>query len=237
MNYYKGIIHFHSVASYDSVLKVKDIVKFALKRKLNFLILTDHENICGSINLKRYIEKKKYPIEVILAAEYNTNYGDIIALNINKEITDLCFVNFIKEVKKQGGILLFPHPYKGHTKIQEIASKVDMIEVFNSRVDYISNQKAYELMKNYKLPGYYASDAHCLRDLGNAIIFFENKGGLIYSLLNSKITTQELHKTRKVNIYYSQIIKCIKLKKAKLFIYIVKCFIKSILNRNLFKKV
>ena len=49
---YRGLIHFHSCYSYDSILSIKNIVSFAIENDLNFLILTDHDNINGSKVLK-----------------------------------------------------------------------------------------------------------------------------------------------------------------------------------------
>jgi hypothetical protein len=36
-------------------------------------------------------------------------------------------------IKKQGGISILPHPYHGHSRIEELAQAVDIIEVLNAR--------------------------------------------------------------------------------------------------------
>ena len=129
---YRGLIHFHSRYSFDSILSIKSIVNFALSENLNFLVLTDHDTIEGSVKLKEYIENKGYDIEVLIAAEYCTEYGDVIALDIKYEIKDMNFNNFISLVKEQEGYILFPHPYVGHKNLEEIANQADLIETFNS---------------------------------------------------------------------------------------------------------
>ena len=147
MRKYRGIIHFHSKYSYDSLLGIEEIVEFAKQNNLNFLCLTDHNTIEGAIELYNYVQKKKLDIEVIIGAEYKTSLGDIIALCIKEEITEMEFDAFVAEVRRQNGVLLLPHPYKGHRNIEYIASKVDLIEVFNSRVKDEDNHRALLLAR------------------------------------------------------------------------------------------
>jgi len=234
---YRGLIHFHSNYSYDSILSINKIVKFALKNNLNFLILTDHDTIEGSLKLKAYIDEKQINIEVLIAAEYNTEYGDIIALNIKKEIKNMKFDNFINEVKEQGGILLFPHPYKGHKEIEFIAQKVDMIEVFNARTGDNANRSALTLANKYNKKSYYASDAHTYLSLKNAIIEFPKQETYTHSILNSDIKLSKSLKSFNIEIIYSQFIKSIKIKRLKLLVAITKSFIKQMIVLKIFKRV
>jgi len=234
---YRGIIHFHSKYSYDSMLSIERIVDLALKYELNFICLTDHENIGGSIALYNYIQEKKIPIEVIIGAEYNTSLGDVIALGIQKEIENLTFDNFMKEVKKQGGIVLFPHPYKGHKEVDYIASKVDMIEVFNSRVSDDGNLKAKELAQKFNIPIYYASDAHNQFSFNNSILEFDRKEDFLYSLLSSRIKCIVCKKSFYWEIIYSQIVKSYKKRDMKLFVAQLKSMLKLVLKLKLFKRI
>jgi len=234
---YRGIIHFHSKYSYDSMLSIERIVDLALKYELNFICLTDHENIEGSIALYNYVKDQKIPIEVIIGAEYNTSLGDVIALGIRKEIKNLTFDSFVDEVKGQGGILLFPHPYKGHKDIEYIASKVNMIEVFNSRVPEDSNKKAKLLAKKINKPVYYASDAHNQFSFNNSILEFDRKEDFLYSLLSSRIKCIVCKKSFYWEIIYSQIVKSYKKRDIKLFIAQLKSMLKLVLKLKLFKRI
>jgi len=234
---YRGLIHFHSEYSYDSLLKISDIVDFAIKQKLNFLALTDHETIKGSLALKKYVQQNNFPIEIILGAEYNTEFGDVIALGITKEIKDMKFDNFLQEVKRQNGILLFPHPYKNHKNIKKISKEVDLIEVFNARTDDLNNNKALHLAKKTKLPIYFATDAHNYSSLGNAIIEFEKKGDIVNSLKNSEINILEKKKSKKYEICYSQLIKVYKKKDIKLLFILFLRIFKNLVNLKLFRNI
>jgi len=237
-NIYRGIIHIHSCYSYDSILSIENIAKFALKNKLNFVCVTDHNTIAGSLALKQYVEKHKLPIEVIIGAEYKTSLGDIIALGIKEEIKILDFDSFIEEVKKQGGLLLFPHPYKGHKNIDYIAKKVDLIEVFNSRVGQKENERAKKLALKYGKQIYFASDAHTYLSLGNCIIEFEKiENNFLESLLKAKIRPVCCINSYYFEVVYSQFLKSLKLKDVKIFLKQMKNLLKLGTTLKLFKKI
>jgi len=235
---FRGLIHFHSCYSYDSVLSIKKIINFALNNNLNFLCLTDHETIEGAQELKKYVEKYNLPIKIIIGAEYKTSLGDVIALNIKSNIKSMEFDEFVKEVKGQGGILLFPHPYKGHKEIEKIAQHVDRIEIFNSRVDKKNNKKAFKLAKKYNKNTYCASDAHTFLSLKNCILEFESeKTSFIKALSNAHITCLNCKNSFYFEIIYSQLIKSIKYRSFLLFFSQVKQFIKLCLTFRLFRRI
>jgi predicted metal-dependent phosphoesterase TrpH len=237
MKIYRGLIHFHSNYSFDSILSLKNIVNFALKEDLNFLILTDHDSIEGSIALRKYVEERGINIEVIVAAEYNTEFGDIIAINIEKEITEMGFQLFVKQVRNQNGILLLPHPYYGHTNIEEVANKMDFIEVFNSRVDDASNERALTLANKFNKSVYYATDAHNYNSLKNCILEFKKDGGFIESLLSNALKKPHTKKTYRVEVLFSQFIRSFKNKDYVLFMGLVKRLLISLIKFNIHRKV
>ncbi|PHM26220.1 PHP domain-containing protein [Xenorhabdus budapestensis] len=234
---YRGLIHFHSCFSFDSILSIEKIVKFSLKNNLNFLVLTDHDTINGSLNLKDYVEKRNIDLEIIIAAEYKTEYGDVIALGIEHEITEMKFSSFIQQVKNQNGLLLFPHPYVGHKNIEEIAENADLIEIFNSRVDDSKNLKAKNLSTKHNKKTYYASDAHTYSCLRNAIVEFKRNGDFKSSLMSSRIVLIKKHKTTNIELIYSQFIKSIKKKNIKLFYNLLKSTIKQTISFKILKNI
>lgn len=229
---HRGLIHFHSRFSYDSITSIKSIANFAVRNKLNFLILTDHDTIDGACKLKEYVDEKNLNLEILIAAEYKTSLGDIIALGIKKEILNMEFDSFVSEVRMQGGIILFPHPYVGHKQVEKIAIASDMIEIFNSRVSDHLNKKAAELAKTFDKPIYFSADAHSLNELNNSIIEFSDNGGFIKSLLTSKINRLTAEKSKNYEIIYSQIIKSIKKRDLRLLMGNILKLILSIQNIN-----
>lgn len=215
---YKGIIHFHSEYSYDSILSIKKIVQFAQKYQFNFLILTDHDTVRGAQALRNWVKEHNLDIEVPLAAEYKTEYGDIIAAFINDEITFNNFSDLIKKVKEQNGLILLPHPYNGHDEIDLLAQNADMIEVKNSRCRNSDNHRASELSQVYSNLTYIASDAHFAISLNNGIIEFDQCGDLKQSLLSNTNVSYTWHKTNPVYQIASQYIKSFKTRSIKTFL-------------------
>lgn len=233
---FRGLIHFHSSYSYDSTLSIIDICKFARENDLNFLILTDHEKIAGSIELKNYCSKNELEIEVIEAAEYKTDYGDVIAVGIKSEICCTNFYEFVRQVRKQDGLILFPHPYVGHKNVEEIAKFADLIETFNSRVSDSLNEKAAALSAKFNKPSYCSSDAHTFYSLKNSIIEFDKCGTIIESLQRSNIRQITRFKTFEIEVIYSQLVKSIKKRDFKLLAAQIKKVFILVLKFKLFKR-
>ncbi|GAG07051.1 unnamed protein product, partial [marine sediment metagenome] len=83
---YRGIVHIHSRYSFDSMISMNTILNISSRENLDFVILTDHDTIKGSVALKRLAMNRRAKVEIPVAAEYRTEYGDVIAAFIKKEI-------------------------------------------------------------------------------------------------------------------------------------------------------
>ena len=68
----KGIIHLHSSFSHDAINKIDKIIDKALENDLDFIILTDHDTINGSLALRKRIKERKLNLIAPIAAEYKT---------------------------------------------------------------------------------------------------------------------------------------------------------------------
>tara|TARA_B100001057_G_C22635373_1_gene866043 strand:+ start:252 stop:974 length:723 start_codon:yes stop_codon:yes gene_type:complete len=218
----KGVIHFHSEYSHDSVNSLDAIIDEAVSNDLDFLILTDHENIEGSIRLKNRVLERGLDIIVPVAAEYKTNYGDVIAAFINKDIKNMDFNSFVNEVRDQKGIIILPHPFEGHSeeRLEEIVQKVDLVEIYNPRCTHIQDKKAKDLAIKYGKSTYYGSDAHLKKELCNVIVSIDCEHfeeSLKNSLLEKPIRPLIFSKTIYRFITYSQIIKAFKRKSIRIF--------------------
>lgn len=234
---YRGIIHIHSCLSYDSVMKPEMIAKIAEENNLNFIIVTDHETIDGSIAVQNIIKKRNLNIEVPLAAEYKTSNGDIIAAFIKKEIINMEFDLFCREVKEQDGLILFPHPFKGHKNVDYIAKNCDMIETFNSRISKEGNNKAMELAIKHNKTKYAGSDSHSIREMTKTILSIDYNGSLKNALLGAKIDALNRYSSNQYDIIISQYIKAVKKRDIRLLASQTKRFIFQGLKGELFKDI
>ncbi|CAL7963051.1 Phosphatase [Gammaproteobacteria bacterium] len=228
---YRGLIHFHSCYSFDSLISLNDILDFAEREQLNFLILTDHDNTKSSVLLKEYAQKRKLDIEIPVAAEFYTEYGDVIAAFVNQDTHVTSYADLVKQVKNQEGLLLFPHPFLSHSNIEIIAQDVDLIEVFNSRISDDLNLRAKELAVKYSKNIYFASDAHLVRNLSGAIVEVEKNGDLKNSLLYGDIKQVSCVKTSYTELLFSQYIKAIKTFDVKLLCYLHVAFVNNLLKK------
>ena len=147
------------------------------------------------------------------------------------------FDSLVKEIRQQGGLVLFPHPFKGHTNIEYIAQHVDLIEVFNSRTSDECNKLGNKIASKYNVSKSYGSDAHNRFELGNAIVEIEVRDSLKSALQNDKIKVDHKKKTRFCFILFSQFVKSFKKKDIKLFISQIWRMLVYIYEGKLFSKV
>jgi len=210
----KIIFHVHSSYSYDSVTTPQKIVEFAVKNNISYLVITDHDSLAGSISAKKYATAKKINIEIPMSAEYLTDIGEIIAVNLPKNFQnkfnhgELC-----RSIKKEGGYTILPHPFRGHQLKKIDYKNIDYIEVFNSRSSFKENKNALLLAKNKGKKKIYGSDAHFLGTINNVITIYNKNNPF-----DGQIKPLYLKYTNKNKILFSQLIKARKTKNLKLFI-------------------
>jgi predicted metal-dependent phosphoesterase TrpH len=205
----KGVYHVHSVKSFDGLNSFSALTDFVKKYQLDFIILTDHDTIEGSLQLSRLLAESGVNIEVPVAAEYKTNKGDVIATYISREISSLTWSEFVKEVRRQDGLLILPHPYDGHQDVELLASEVDAIEVFNSRSSIKNNYKSYLLAKKYNKPMLWASDSHIPCTLRNVVIGYDDIFSFRNALLNNSFFPVICKSSTYLDVFLSQMKKAI----------------------------
>lgn len=196
------------------------MVDKAVKMGVNMLCITDHDTVEGSLIAKKYA-KAKYPglINVITGAEYYTEWGDIIVLGIKEEIQFINALDLILKTRKIGAVVLLPHPYKGHKEIEQLASLVDGIEVFNGRCDEEDNIKAMDLANRWNKFKYVASDSHFKSNFTDCVNIVKGNCDDDIKAMLENIVLEECKTTysTKKSIHLSQAIKGMKQKNIKLF--------------------
>lgn len=204
-------LHIHSKYSFDSILEPKILIKVAKKRGLNCVAITDHNTIKGGLMAKNINEDQDFL--VIVGSEISTEVGDIIGLFLNEEIRSGNIYDVIEKIKNQGGIVVLPHPYKGHKLSNELVKNVDAIEVFNARINKENNKKAIALAKKCKKPGIAGSDAHFASEIGNVKVQIPT---LFHKDIKKSLLSNEIEIIARQSSHYfeflSQIIKSIKMK-------------------------
>ncbi|HUF53749.1 MAG TPA: PHP domain-containing protein [Dehalococcoidia bacterium] len=169
-------LHNHSYYSPDSIASPAQMLRKALKRRINVLAVTDHNTIRGGL-VARNLAAKSFPdLRVIVGEEVRTRDGEVLGLFLSADVPrDLSAEETIALILAQGGVAGAPHPFDTFRSgldpdvLARVAPTLDFIEGFNARMTFAShNDRAIELAAELGLPTSAASDAHSPREIGRA---------------------------------------------------------------------
>ncbi len=156
-------LHIHSHYSGDSLQSPEKIIQVSLRKGLSVIAIVDHDTILGGLKAR---EMNKSSLEIVVGLEAKTEFGDVVGLFLEKEIHKKSFFELVDEIKKQDGLIMLPHPFKKHRLEKNLLDKIDLIEVFNSRLNKSLNKKALSLAEKLCLPQVSGSDAHFPWEIG-----------------------------------------------------------------------
>ncbi|MEP6470067.1 MAG: PHP domain-containing protein [Chloroflexota bacterium] len=165
--------HVHTRFSRDSILAEEKFIRIALERGLTHVAVTNHNNVEGAVAVRDKVAELGLAdrLTVILGEEVSTADGEVVGLFLERTIPrGLSADETADAIHQQGGLVSIPHPYdpfrQSHIREAPLlalldAGKVDMIEIFNSRVTlHRHNLRAAELAARYGVPGIACSDSH-----------------------------------------------------------------------------
>ena len=173
-------LHCHSEASPDCSTPLELIPPRCQDRQINIQAITDHNRIWGAQKLKEIVAKKSrlFPgLQVIIGEEISTTEGEIVGLFLEKPVeAGLTPEETIALIKEQSGLVLVPHGFDPLKRfrlqpeaLERIASQVDIIETFNTRVSRPRwNRAAVAWARQHGVLMSAGSDAHTLADIGSA---------------------------------------------------------------------
>jgi predicted metal-dependent phosphoesterase TrpH len=181
----RGLVHAHSYHSFDSLLPPRAYLAYARHKRLDFLCLTDHNTIEGSIEIARL--NRDPDLQIVVGAEYATDRGDVIGLFLSKEITDRRWEAVIDGIRDQGGLVLLPHPHRNHYLDESIWQDVDLAEVFNARSSASANTAAQGDALKYSTQQIIGTDIHTLWELvrNDTFVSLDGEGSLRQQLLEA----------------------------------------------------
>lgn len=188
-------LHTHTRYSYDVFTPLGSVIWACQRRRINCLAVTDHNEIEGALRLQEMA-----PFKVIVGEEIRTTEGEIVGLFLTERIPPLLSPEeTIAEIKRQGGLVYLPHPFKGQhrdahfadRRLEELAAQVDIVEVFNARnLDSESNRLALEFARLHNLQVGAGSDAHSPFEFGNVYVEmepFETREQFLLNLATGRI--------------------------------------------------
>lgn len=161
-------VHVHTRYSGHSILRVEDVARIAKKRCLDVVAIADHNVIRGAIELS-----KVFP--TIIAEEISSNEGHVIGLFLREKVEKGPTLEVMDKIRAQGALVMIPHPFDTMRKEalmrEELVSRGDIIEVFNSRVlRQEDNERARKFAVDKGLPMIVGSDAHTSIEIGRSFI-------------------------------------------------------------------
>jgi len=168
-------LHVHTCYSGDAATTLEEVVKYAKRRGLDGIAVTDHGTVAGALELL-----KSDDLLVIPGIEIETSCGHILGLNVTQTITPkLSASETIERIHESGGLAVVAHPFtafKSGWKSRVLSSlKLDAIEVKNSSnfpfllTTYLNKRLAGRL----NLPQTAGSDAHIPQAIGTAYTLIE----------------------------------------------------------------
>jgi predicted metal-dependent phosphoesterase TrpH len=173
--------HCHTIYSKDSLTRPADLVATARRKKIDLVIVTDHNSIAGAL-AARALD----PELVIIGEEIMTTQGELLAAFVQQEIPPyLTPQETIKRLKEQGAFISVSHPFDElrngawhEDDLLEILPLVDAIEVYNSRCMSLSfNRRANEFAEKHNIAGTVGSDAHAAFELGRSLMLLDQFTG------------------------------------------------------------
>lgn len=177
--------HVHTIYSYhhfwgrDALNTPREMIKSAIRKGLNGIAITDHDNIKGALAGLKDVKTIDKNFKVIPGVEVTTAKGHLLALNIKENIPkDLSVDETIDKIHSLGGISAAAHPFSEfifRRCLKEEAIKTDAIEVLNANSWKIQNTKARNLAQKYIKPQTAGSDSHFWKTIGDAGIICDGE--------------------------------------------------------------
>lgn len=194
--------HVHTYYSKCAVSSPKEVIKFAIKRGLGGIAITDH-NTGKGFEKTRSIKTK---LLVIPGVEVKSTHGDIIALGVAERFPAVKSPEeTIEYIRDLGGVSLIPHPFDYlRSGIGYILDKLkpDLIEVYNSNMlTPLGNFLASKYAAKMSCGATAGSDAHIMGEVGYAYSFVDD--GNIADIISSICKNRKPYYGRPTPLHWS----------------------------------
>jgi predicted metal-dependent phosphoesterase TrpH len=158
----------------DCQSPLEKIISRCQELGINCIAIADHGTAEGALEMQKIA-----PFKVIVAEEILTTEGEIMGMFLKETIpSGSTPQETIKRIREQGALVNIQHPFETirgsalkDKVIDEIVKDIDLMEVMNSRSPFpVSANKARAFADAHGIPGVAGSDAHTLKEIGNAYI-------------------------------------------------------------------
>lgn len=187
-------MHLHTYRSFDCRNPPAAILAAARDRGLDRIVVTDHNEIRGAIELF-----EMDPERVIVGEEVKTREGfDVIGIFLHELIPKgTPAVETCARIREQGGVVYLPHPFDssrsgGAALLETLADRVDVVEVHNARCYPATlNARALAWAREHGVLVGAGSDAHTIAELGRGYVevppFAPDRASLLAALATAEV--------------------------------------------------
>jgi len=180
-------LHVHTRWSRDSQSTGKSLVKWAKRRGLRGLAVTDHGETLGYLEVEEWARREE--LVVVRGEEIKTSAGELMALGISEWVRqNLTPEETIDLIREQGGIVVVPHPGDRTRKnamsldvVRSLANRLHALEGANSRSPPSYNSQAARLALELRLPWTAGSDCHISFEVGRGAVLM-GEGGRVLAI-------------------------------------------------------
>lgn len=178
-------LHIHTNKS-DGAGTVAEVLEAAARKpELAAIAITDHNEISGALEAVR--KAPKFGVTVIVGEEVSTLGGHVLGIFLKTKIErGLTPEETIREIHRQGGLAIIPHPYPhyrglGMELVETLATsphpeeRPDAVEVRNGFPPQLvfASQIRKVNSKSWSLPEVGGSDSHHPRSVGTCWTDFD----------------------------------------------------------------
>lgn len=125
---------------------------------IDAVVICDHDSADGLPEARE--AGRRHGVLVIPAVEYATDCGDVIGLFANALADDNGIAAVLAHIRRQGGLAVLPHPFRGHRLDRLPLEQIDLIEVYNARCTSRENELAAMLAVRHGKATIAGADAH-----------------------------------------------------------------------------
>jgi predicted metal-dependent phosphoesterase TrpH len=182
-------MHVHTKYSACSTIEIHDLLTTLSLLNVDGIVITDHDEINGAKIAQRYAQA--YDVQVFLGIEVSTLDGQLLAYGIDEKLPlGLRAIDAIKDVHKEGGVIVAPHPFRNASgslgdMVYTLGNVLDGVEVANAVDSKTAKDQARSAAQQLTLAMTGGSDAHSLEWIGRVGTKFDAPVESIDDIVNA----------------------------------------------------
>ncbi len=173
-------LHAHSEYSPDGAMGFQALVRWARRRGLDAVAITDHDTLEGARDYRRMARRLGTPVEILVGEERTLKDGrHVIGLLLEEPLGATTLEEALAEIAEQGGLAVLPHPFRrdGVGSVLGEEPVRAAFEIFNPKCSAAENRAARALLERGLRP-VGGSDAHYAGELGESVNWIAWRGAI-----------------------------------------------------------